>query len=215
MRHAPHLWWGDCLDSRFLAVGMVKHLRARRVLDIGCNAGVMLSELDPTNFRIGLDRSREALRLAQQLNPAVPLMQGDMMELPFRDGSFDAVIYCGMLEVAPVDRRRDALREVARVLRPGGEVYLTALNRGYWRYRSMPSRITYTELESLMKEWFEGDIHGFNPIPPFPWGLPNAVLAQVPGIWRLLQMLMVRGVGRRRSCSFLVRAVKRPSAHGR
>ena len=55
-RHAPHLWWGDRLDARFVVVDRLRSLAGARVLDIGCNAGIILSEVPGTNRRFGLDR---------------------------------------------------------------------------------------------------------------------------------------------------------------
>ena len=50
-------------------------------------------------------------------------MRGDATRMPFPDGSFDRVIAAEVLEHIPDDRR--ALREIARVLRPGGQVAVT------------------------------------------------------------------------------------------
>ena len=210
MAQAPHLWWGDRVDARFLVADAVRSLQRCRVLDIGCNAGVMLSEVPPTNERIGVDRSLEAIELARRHNPSVPFAVADMMTLPFQDASIDAVLFCGMLEVPPRCFQVGAVQEVARVLRPGGRLYLTTMNRRYRRYRRHPSTVTYEELEALLRPWFRYEIRGFNPFPPFPFFLPNRWLAEVPGIWPFLQTLMRHRVAERSSCAFLVTAVKYP-----
>ncbi|MBI3825261.1 MAG: class I SAM-dependent methyltransferase [Candidatus Rokubacteria bacterium] len=210
MDHAPHLWWGDRLDARFVVADRLAALTGRRVLDVGCNAGVMLSELGAGSAAIGLDLSAQALELARKLVPSVPLVQGDMLALPFADGAFDAVIFCGMLEVPPHDRKSAAVAELARVLRRGGVAYITTPNRAHLRYRGNRRMlsVTYEELQTLLRPHFAAPIRGFDPFPPFPWFLPNRVLARIPGIWRLLDVLMRRGFGTRASCMFIVEAVR-------
>ena len=214
MDHAPHLWWGDRIDARFLVAEALSSLSEARLLDVGCNAGVMLSEVPESNFRVGIDLSQEALWRARKLNPSVPLVVADMLVLPFKDSSFDVVLFCGMLEVLPREHKPNVLHEVVRVLCSGGQLHLTTLNRRYPRYRNSASLVTKEELHKLLFPLFHLDIKGFNPFPPFPYFLPNRLLAHVPGIWRILTLLMRWRVGIRYSCSFVVRATKRSVEQG-
>ncbi len=169
----------------------------------------MLAQAPASNLRIGLDLSNEALQLARTIEHESWWVRGDMLSLPFPDASFDVVLFCGMLEVPPRAHKVAAIQEVARVLRPHGILYLTTLNRRYPRYHRHPGVLMYEELAALIRPNFDAVIRGFNPIPPFPWGVPNRVLARVPGIWRLLEALMTWGMLRQHSCAFLVKAIKR------
>lgn len=206
---APRLWWGDAVDGRFLVAAAVGSLRGVRVLDVGCNAGVLLAEVPAANRRIGIDLSADALSIARRLNPTATFAVADMLALPLSSASVDVVLFCGMLEVPPPERKADALAEVARVLRPGGRLFLTTLNRRYPRYRGHDCFLSYAELRALLDGAFEADIAGFNPFPPFPRFVPNRVLGRIPGIWSLLVTLMRKGVARDASCSFVVEAVRR------
>jgi SAM-dependent methyltransferase len=216
LQHAPHLWWGDRLDARFLVVDRIRSLAGARVLDIGCNAGIILSEVPETNRRFGLDRSAAAVELARKLNPSASIVNADMLALPYRDASLDVVIYCGMLELPSDERKSDAVREAARVLAPGGHLYLTTVNRRYGRYRNASSirAVTVEQLRALLSPHFDFTIRGFNPFPPFPYFLPNRMLARVPGIWRLLVALMERNIGTNASCMFVVEGTRK-SINGR
>ena len=207
---APHLWWGDAVDARFVVAEALHGLHHLRLLDIGCGAGILLSEADATNLRIGVDYSAESLRLARRLEASFRLCRADMLALPFHDGAFDVVVFCGMMEVPQRERKVQAVQELARVLRPGGHLFLTTPNRRYPRYRRYHLMVTYEELQELLQPLFDADIRGFNPFLPFPYFLPNKVLARVPGIWRILTGLMERRVGTRTGCSFFVTARKRP-----
>ena len=210
---APHLWWGDAVDARFLVAEALGRLDSLDVLDVGCGAGVLLSEVAGTNRRVGIDRSPEAICLAGRLDPSLRLCRADMLALPFRDAAFDVVVFCGMLEVPLREHKPLAVQELARVLRPGGQLFLTTPNRRYPRYRRHAVMVTYEELQDLLAPYFNVQIRGFNPVPPFPYFLPNKVLARVPGIWRILVALMEQGIGTRSGCAFLVKAVKRAEGH--
>lgn len=88
------------------------------VLDVGCGTGFLTEGIRAVAPRVtGLDITWDQLRRARA-KLDVPLVRGDAESLPFRDEAFDAVLSSGSIEYwpAPVD----ALREMHRVLRPGG-----------------------------------------------------------------------------------------------
>lgn len=89
-------------------------LRRKRVLELGCGRGAFKDLADDW---IGVDLSWAAGRAMDR-----PFVAASAEDLPFRDGSVDAVWSVTVLEhVAEPER---ALEEVARVLRPGGVAYL-------------------------------------------------------------------------------------------
>ncbi len=97
--------------------------QARCVLEVGCGSGVIAAEvagLSPASV-IGLDLDADMLRLAA---PEVPCVQGDAHALPFPDGTFDVTL-CHYL-LLWVDDPAWAVREMARVTRPGGFVLACA-----------------------------------------------------------------------------------------
>ncbi|WP_276279530.1 class I SAM-dependent methyltransferase [Halorussus caseinilyticus] len=97
-----------------------------RVLDAGCGQGTpVLARLAESGDPLGLDFSREQLRLAAVNVPGASLSQGDMTALPFRDDAFDAVTAYNSLIHVPYGDHETVLGEFARVLRPGGRVLLT------------------------------------------------------------------------------------------
>ena len=91
-----------------------------RVLEVGVGTGRIALPLSPhVRGYYGVDLARPMMdRLrAKQTNEPVYLVQGDITRLPFDAASFDAVIAVHIFHLIPA--WRDALREVARVLRPG------------------------------------------------------------------------------------------------
>ena len=98
-----------------------------RVLDVGCGTGELLSRLAarfPDAGLAGLDPVPEMLQVAREkLRPDVDLRVGWANELPWQDNSFDIVISCNMFHY--VTRPVAAIREMERVLRPGGQMVIT------------------------------------------------------------------------------------------
>lgn len=94
------------------------------VLDLGCGTGVLIPHILPRLGASGritaLDLSGEMLRMAREkgFDGRVSLIQADAQRLPFLDASFDA-LFCNAA-LPHFSDRRVALREMARVLRPGG-----------------------------------------------------------------------------------------------
>lgn len=88
-----------------------------RCLDVGCGTGLYLDAIASTGrVPIGLELSADQLRVARRR--ATRLVQGDAARLPFADGSFDAVVT--IWTSTDVDDFATVMREVARVLSPGG-----------------------------------------------------------------------------------------------
>lgn len=100
--------------------------RAQRILEVGCGTGVVTAELNAQTPAVvfGLDISRAALTFAHAHDPATRLIQGDGHSLPFGEGTFDAVIAHFLL--LWVDRPQAVLRDMIRVLRPGGSLLCLA-----------------------------------------------------------------------------------------
>ena len=92
-----------------------------RVLDVGAGTGVSTEELARSGaFAVGADLSIGMLRAGRHARPSVPLLAGDALRLPFADATFDAVtISFALRNVVDTD---GALRELARVTRPGGRL---------------------------------------------------------------------------------------------
>jgi len=88
-----------------------------RTLDVGCGSSVILPSL---NHVVGVDVKLSKLRYMRQYG--VPLMQGSVMALPFRDGSFDCVVCSQVIEHIPDDPA--IFRELVRVLRDDGLLIL-------------------------------------------------------------------------------------------
>jgi len=92
-----------------------------RILDVGCGTGFNLGLLTKHGSVIGLDLNERGLTLARDVGR--PLVRADTTHLPFEDATFDLVTSFDMMQCIPTDR--EAVREMARVARPGGVVVIS------------------------------------------------------------------------------------------
>jgi arsenite methyltransferase len=102
-----------------------------KVLDVGCGAGtdtlVAAQMVGPGGRVTGVDMTPEMLSRARAAAVEmgadnVDLVEGDVEQLPFADGSFDAAISNGVIDLIP---DKDAVfSEIFRVLRPGGRLQI-------------------------------------------------------------------------------------------
>lgn len=92
-----------------------------RILDVGAGTGTSTAELGRDGaYAVGTDISLGMLAAGRLARPAVPLLAGDALALPFADATFDAVTLSFVLRNV-VDPAA-ALRELRRVTRPGGRL---------------------------------------------------------------------------------------------
>lgn len=92
-------------------------------LDVACGSGKLTAELaraaGPRGRVVGLDFSAQMLEVARRDHPGLEFLEGDALNLPFEDGSFDAsTIAFGLRNLADPVR---GLREMLRVVRVGGK----------------------------------------------------------------------------------------------
>jgi ubiquinone/menaquinone biosynthesis C-methylase UbiE len=101
------------------------------VLDCGCGMGFYLLAMQQLrDLRLtGLDADRDRLRYAEEVGVRATLVEGDVEALPFADASFDRVLMSEVLEHVHDDAA--ALREVHRVLRPGGVLAISVPHARY------------------------------------------------------------------------------------
>lgn len=136
---ADHLisgWSAEGLQRRFrLFCRLMERVPLRpggRVLDLGAGPGAYTREISSRGLRcVGADYSHNVL-LAARRRGGQPYVQADAYHLPFRNGTFDAVVCIGVLQ--SLEKAADALGEMARVLSPGGWLFLDGLNRFFWLF---------------------------------------------------------------------------------
>ena len=97
-----------------------------KLLDVGCGTGNLLRRLGSRFVCAGCDPAEEMLQRARARNPGVELKVAPAEKLPFEDDHFDVVLCIEVMRY--LADPRTALRELARVLRPGGRAVLAVRN---------------------------------------------------------------------------------------
>jgi demethylmenaquinone methyltransferase/2-methoxy-6-polyprenyl-1,4-benzoquinol methylase len=136
------------LDRRWRRITVEQAVRpGDRVLDACCGTGdlAIAASRGGAAEVIGLDFSEEMLERARHKAPQLEWVQGDALALPFDDASFDAATVG--FGIRNVDDLEAGLRELRRVLRPGGRVAILEITTpvgalaafyGFWFDRVIP-----------------------------------------------------------------------------
>lgn len=119
-----HWWYGG---MRAIAAAMLAEAyggrRDLRILDAGCGTGGNALFLQRYGRVVGIDLAAEALELGGERLPGV-LARGSVLEIPFAAARFDLVTSFDVLYHRAVPDEAPALREMRRVLRPGGRLLI-------------------------------------------------------------------------------------------
>lgn len=115
-----------------------------RVLELGCGAGRITGYLVALGREVtGLDVSPQMIAECRRRYPAGRFVEGDIEDLSqFADGSL-AVVLAGfnVLDIFSDARRRQTLREIHRVLAPGGLLIMSSHNRAYLPHVPGPGHV--------------------------------------------------------------------------
>lgn len=107
-----------------LVLGSVS--KSDKILDLGCGTGMLLGELAKRcRLAVGVDSSQGMLGVAKRRGSDFFLVCADADHLPFHTSCFDTVVSVTLLQNMPAPPT--TLKEIARVLRSGGRMVVTAL----------------------------------------------------------------------------------------
>jgi demethylmenaquinone methyltransferase/2-methoxy-6-polyprenyl-1,4-benzoquinol methylase len=151
--------------------------RGSQVLDIACGTGdLALTLFELLDARvIGADFCRPMLEIAtvkaDRLKAAIPFIETDALALPFQDGSFDAVtIAFGLRNLASLE---GGLRELSRVLRPGGRVAILEFSSPWIPGFRFGFKLYFTKLLPLLGGIVSGSRSAYEYLPDSVSRFPN------------------------------------------
>jgi ubiquinone/menaquinone biosynthesis C-methylase UbiE len=181
--------YGRSLDQYF-ATHPLPVSRGARILDAGCGTGLLtLALVRAVRFPVSItaldlsstsiEAARKALADSRGRKRDVTFAQGNLLSLPFADGSLDLVVTSGALEYVPLS---DGLAEIARVMAPGGYLLhlpcrpsiASTLLEILFRFKSHPPR----EVERNTERHFRIVHHYRFPVPQVIGWSKSAIMAQ-------------------------------------
>src|SRR5271166_4031208 len=102
--------------------------RPARILDAGCGSGRNMVELAPLGTVTGVELSQTSVSLARAREVG-EVIEGSVLDMPFDPASFDLAVSLDVIEHLQDDL--DALRELRRVVAPGGSLLVTVPAYGW------------------------------------------------------------------------------------
>ena len=128
---SPHMW--DLLIGRKLDMmrdALPPPEAAGAGLDLGCGMGLQTAAMRARGYDVvGVDPSEGLLHLARARSNSVPFYTGSALAIPFPDAHFDFVYMIGVMHHLPGNVAQDsAMREIHRVLKPGGKFLIHESN---------------------------------------------------------------------------------------
>lgn len=107
-----------------------KFIRGKTVLDVGCWTG-QLEKLASKSAKkmVGIDPNPEAIAFAKKKLPDVKFVVAKANKLPFSNSYFDTVFLMDVLEHVTKGTEEEVLRQIHRVLKPGGALIISTPNK--------------------------------------------------------------------------------------
>ncbi len=133
------VWRIPSEESYYLAERW-KDLGYKSILDLGCGLGRHTIFFAKHCFQISaMDLSPEGVQstskwaLEEGLN--VDVRKGDMLSLPYDDASFDCLFAYHVISHTDTTGAKKIIGEIRRVVKPGGEIYVTLCSKETWSYK--------------------------------------------------------------------------------
>lgn len=136
--HKAH--WLEPAEESYYLIYRWQEQGKKDFLDLGCGLGRHTVQFVKAGFNTaGFDLSEEALAqtkaLLDKAGLSADLKHGDMLELPYEDGSFDCILCRNVISHSDTAGVRKIASELYRVLRDGGECYFTLGSKQTWGWQ--------------------------------------------------------------------------------
>lgn len=128
------------------------------VLDLGCAEGLFAKLACRKGWSVvGMDVDMDSLSAASKTAPRANFALASGEALPFPDATFDRVIMLDVLEHVPSERL--TLREVDRVLKPGGKLVISVPHKGTFAFIDAQNSVTFAVGRKILKDRENGQHH--------------------------------------------------------
>jgi ubiquinone/menaquinone biosynthesis C-methylase UbiE len=94
---------------------------------------------------------------AEKNNLTIKAVQGDVVDLPFEDNSFDAILAYHSVYHVNSHGMDNVILNIERVLKPGGEVYITLISKNTWSFSANSPSVKVVDENVRLKEEQDGN----------------------------------------------------------
>ena len=133
-------WLTPSEDSYYLA-NRWKEKGYEKLLDFGCGLGRHAVFFAKQGFQVSaFDLSEDGIghleQWAQREGLQIRLHTADMLNLPYEDASFDCIFAYHVISHTDTQGMKTILQQIRRILKPGGEIYLTLCSKETWSFQN-------------------------------------------------------------------------------
>ena len=133
-------YWKNPAPETFYLLSRWKNQHKKKILDLGCGLGrhtilFALNGFDVSAFDISENSVERTAAWAKELNLDIDTKQGDMLEMPYADESMDGILCINVISHTDTNGMYKMADELKRVLKPGGECYLTLGSKETWGFK--------------------------------------------------------------------------------
>ena len=133
------IWKNPSIESYYL-LNRWTSLNMKNFLDLGCGLGRHSILFARNGFNVScFDISKDAIEKTkawcEEENLKCDFKVGDMLELPYEDNSFDCILCRNVISHTDTEGMKIVVKELERVLKPGGECYLTLGSKDTWGFK--------------------------------------------------------------------------------
>jgi SAM-dependent methyltransferase len=136
----PNSIWKNPSIESFYLLNRWQSLNFKNFLDLGCGLGRHTILFAKNNFKVScFDISEEAIKRTkswcEEENLKCDYKIGDMLELPYKDNSFDCILCRNVISHTDTLGIKKIIKEIKRVLKENGECYLTLGSKNTWGFK--------------------------------------------------------------------------------
>ncbi|MEA2066878.1 MAG: class I SAM-dependent methyltransferase [Thermotogota bacterium] len=148
--------WNRPSEDVYYLLHRWKEKGYKRFLDLGCGMGRHSIFFAENGFQVtGYDLSESGLRIlkesVEENNLNIDIVKGDITSLPFDNEIYDSILSCHSIYHVDSEGMCKVIEEISRVLKKGGEIFLTLLSKRTFSYTA-PDSVMVSENVRLKKE---------------------------------------------------------------
>lgn len=133
------IWLSPSEESYYIAQRW-KENGFREVLDFGCGLGRHAVYFAKQGFRVSafdlsVEGTEHLRRWSDKENLSIDTTLADMLDLPYENNSFDAIFAYHVISHTDSIGMKRILMEITRILKPGGEIYLSLCSKETWSFK--------------------------------------------------------------------------------